>query len=117
MLAGDSRQPHLTLVMGWRVGVDVVVVVKGTRTRTRTRPEGEQRILFSSTQQPGDEPAGEDCVCRLEPGDETGALEGVEGGVGGLQTWECQLPDSSPCATHVSQHLLFYYAKPPSPLR
>ena len=33
MLTGDSRQPHLTLVMGWREGVDVVVVVKGTRRR------------------------------------------------------------------------------------
>lgn len=36
MLAGDGRQPHLTLVMGWRVGVDVVVVVKGKSRR----PEG-----------------------------------------------------------------------------
>lgn len=68
MLAGDGRQPHLTLVMGWRVGVDVVVVVKGDEVWG-----GSGRILFSSTQQPGDEPAGEDCVCRLEPGDETGA--------------------------------------------
>ncbi len=76
MLAGDSRQPHLTLVIGWRSGVDAVVVVKGTRRR----PEGGQKILFSSTQQPCDEPAGEDCVCRLEPGDETGAWKGLRGG-------------------------------------
>lgn len=29
------RQPHLTLVMGWRVGVDIVAVVKGTRRRPK----------------------------------------------------------------------------------
>ncbi|CAB1414897.1 unnamed protein product [Pleuronectes platessa] len=56
------------------MGVDVAVVVKGTRRRPGG---GEQRIVFSSTQQPGDEPAGEDCVCRLEPGDETGAWKGL----------------------------------------
>lgn len=101
------------------MGVDIAVTVK----RTWRRPEGEQRIVFRSTQQPDDEPAGEDCVYRLEPGDETGAWEGdrvgwwSDGSGGRVQTWEYQLPDSSLCATHVSRHLLFHYAKPPSPLR
>ena len=67
----DNLTCHFCGGGGW-VGVDVVVVVKGMRRR----PEGEQRILYSSTQQPGDEPVGEDCVCRLEPGDETGPGRG-----------------------------------------
>lgn len=96
MLAGDGRQPHLPLVMGWRVGVNVVVVVKGMRRR----PEGEQRILYSSTQQPGDEPVGEDCVCRLEPGDETGAWKGLRVG------WRGCRPGNASCQTvHHVQHM------------
>lgn len=54
--------------------------------------------IRGSTQRPGD-----------EPGDETGE--------GGAQTWECQLLDSSPCATHVFQHLLSHYALPPSAIK
>ena len=114
-------------MLWWRVSVDIAAVVKGTWKR----PEGLQRILLSSSQQLGDEPAGEECVCRLEPEDETRGpgrtlgcvcvcvcvCGGGGGGGGGLQTWECQLPDSSPCAMNVSQHLLFHYAKPPSPLK
>lgn len=40
---------------------------------------------------------------------------GVGVGVGEVQTWERQLPDSSACATRVFQHLLFHRAKPLPP--
>lgn len=87
---GGGGPPHLTPAPGPRAGVDVLVRGKGTMRR----PEGGG--IRGSTQRPGD-----------EPGDETGGDRGVK-----AQTWECQLLDSSPCATHVFQHLLFHYAPP-----
>lgn len=66
----------------------------------------DQKILFSSTQQPSDEPAGEDCVYRLEPGDETRA----DG---------CCGPGNASCQTvHRVQHMSFstYSSTMQSPL-
>lgn len=115
VIAGDGRQPHLTLVMGLEGGCWRCSRGKGDEEEASGGARAEDPVQLHSAARWWACRRGLCLQIRARRWDR--GLEGVVGEGWGLQTWECQLPDSSPCATHVFQHILFHYAKPPFNIR